>query len=415
MKTQLLIMIVAAVLATGCAREASHDDNGHAHDDHDEDVARGPHGGRLFTDDGMQLELRIMEEDGPPEFVAYLYDDDGERIAPGDATLHVTLDRFAGRRDEIAFASTGNLLRGDTEVREPHSFAATITLEKDGRTHHWTYDQVEYRVRLTAEAVERAGITVVDAGPGHIDVTVDSPGEVRLNTERMLVVRPRFPGVVSRLHQRLGDAVARGDTVATVQSNNSLTEYAITSPTKGTIVARSGMVGAAVDNATVLYTLADLSTVWVDFAIYPQHVGVIESGQPVTVTSATREDLVAEGTVSYVGPMLEQDTRVSYGRVVLDNAGGHWQPGLYVTVRAVVDHADVAVMVPDEAIVRSKFGPAVFIAEGSTFELQPVVTGRSDGVNTEIVDGIAAGTAVVASNTFLLKAELGRSEATHDH
>jgi cobalt-zinc-cadmium efflux system membrane fusion protein len=65
--------------------------------------------------------------------------------------------------------------------------------------------------------------------------------------------------------------------------------------------------------------------------------------------------------------------------------------------------------------VRSKFGPAVFIAEGSTFELQPVTTGRSDGVRTEIVDGIDAGTAVVASNTFLLKAELGRSEATHDH
>jgi cobalt-zinc-cadmium efflux system membrane fusion protein len=225
----------------------------------------------------------------------------------------------------------------------------------------------------------------------------------------------RFDGVVTRMHRRLGDVVARGDTLAHVHSNTSLTEYAITAPTKGTIVARSGMVGSAVDKETVLYTLADLSSVWVDFAIYPQHVGVIRRGQPVTVTSATRDDLVADGTVSYVGPLLEQDTRVSYGRIVLDNADGLWQPGLYVTVSAVVDHADVAVAVPEDAIVRSKFGPAVFVADGSSFEIQPVVTGRSDGTTTEIVGGIDAGMTIVVGNAYLLKAELGRSEATHDH
>jgi cobalt-zinc-cadmium efflux system membrane fusion protein len=415
MKRLILSLAAVALSLGGCSPDpgTEHARNGDDHDDHE--VARGPHGGRLFTSAGVQLELRIMEEDGPPMFVAYLYDAAAEPADPADASLSVTLDRFAGRRDEIAFAAAGNHLRGDTEVREPHSFVATINLEFGGAAHNWVWEQTEYRVQLTPESVDKASIEVAPAGPGHIDVRVESPGEVRMNTERMLVVRPRFPGVVTRMRQRLGDMVTRGDTLAYVQSNTSLTEYAITAPMKGTIVARSGMVGSAVENETVLYTLADLSTVWVDFAIYPQHVGVILRGQPVTVTSATRDDLAADGSVSYVGPLLEQDTRVSYGRVVLANPVGAWQPGLYVTVSAVVDHADVAVAVPEAAIIRSKFGPAVFLAEGSTFEIQPVVTGRTDGTTTEIVAGLDAGMSVVVSNAYLLKAELGRSEATHDH
>ena len=207
----------------------------------------------------------------------------------------------------------------------------------------------------------------------------------------------------------------KGEVLAVIQSNTSLTEYDITAPMAGHIVARTGMVGGAVDNGSVLYTLADLSSVWVDFAIYPQHVGIIKRGQPVTITAATRPDLVAEDKVSYVGPLLEADTRVSHGRIVLSNTDGLWQPGLYVNVTAVVDHADVAVSVPDEAIIRSKFGPAVFLSYGTAFEVQPVTPGRSDGVLTEIVEGLEAGSKIVVRNAYLLKAELGRAEATHDH
>jgi cobalt-zinc-cadmium efflux system membrane fusion protein len=217
------------------------------------------------------------------------------------------------------------------------------------------------------------------------------------------------------MRKRLGDSVREGEVLAVIQSNSSLTEYTITAPMVGNIVARAGMVGAAVDNQSLLYTLADLSSVWVDFAIYPQHVGLVMRGQPVTVQAATRADLVADSEVSYVGPLLEAETRVSQGRIELPNTDGRWQPGLYVNVTAVVDHADVAVSVPDEAIVRSKFGPAVFLSVGATFEIQPVTPGRSDGVLTEIVEGLEVGSIVVVKNAYLLKAELGRGEATHDH
>jgi cobalt-zinc-cadmium efflux system membrane fusion protein len=420
----LLLVAVVALLASvwGCSGGAGdhddHDDAGHAHDEsggHGVEAARGPNGGRLFTGDGIQLELNIEEEDRPPVFVARLYDENGEHLSPEGAILEVTLERFANRVDVIAFAAVANHLRGDMIVREPHSFEATITLQYAGKPYVFGFEQHEFRVELSQAAVDRAGIVSEAATAGHIDVQAGSTGEVLLNRERMLIVRPRFPGIVTAMRKRLGDTVEKGEVLAVIQSNTSLTEYEIIAPMAGHIVARSGMLGAAVDNVSVLYTLADLSSVWVDFAIYPQHVGVIRRGQPATVTAATRPDLAAEGEVSYVGPLLEQDTRVSYGRIVLPNEDLRWQPGLYVNVTAVVDHADVAVSVPENAILRSKFGPAVFIAHGTTFEIQPVTPGRTDGMRTEIVEGLEAGAMVVVKNAYLLKAELGRGEASHDH
>jgi cobalt-zinc-cadmium efflux system membrane fusion protein len=417
-----LIVVMGLLAAWGCARddrgggtEAGHEHGEQGDEAHGEEIARGPKGGRLFAANDLQLELSIEEEDGPPVFVAWLYDASGEPLSPEGAILRVTVRRLGNRIDVVSFRPMANHLRGDTVVEEPHSFAAKIEIEYNGENLEFGFEQHEFRVELLPEAVERAEIVTQPAGPAHIDVTVSSTGEIRLNRERMLIVHPRFAGVVTEMRKRLGDPVRSGEVLAVIQSNSSLTEYNITAPMAGSIVARSGMVGATVDNGSVLYTLADLSSVWVDFAIYPQHVGIVKRGQPVTVRAATQPDLVAESEVSYVGPLLEEDTRVSHGRIELPNPDGRWQPGLYVNVTAIVDHAEVAVSVPDDAIIRSKFGPSVFIADGATFEVQPVTPGRWDGKQTEIVEGLQAGDPVVVKNAYLLKAELGRAEATHDH
>jgi cobalt-zinc-cadmium efflux system membrane fusion protein len=165
----------------------------------------------------------------------------------------------------------------------------------------------------------------------------------------------------------------------------------------------------------VLYTVADLSSVWVDFAVYPQHVGHIRRGQEVRVSSSANGGLQTMGRVDYVGPLLEQDTRMSYARVVLSNPTGDWLPGLYVSVTVTVDRARVAAAVPEEAIVRTADGPAVFRAEGGTFVLQPITTGRTDGMFTEVTQGVLPGDSIVVRNAFLVKAELGKSSAGHDH
>jgi membrane fusion protein, heavy metal efflux system len=271
------------------------------------------------------------------------------------------------------------------------------------------------RVTLTPAAIHAGDIAWAAAGPRAIAVTVAAPGEVRLDAERVVQVRPRYAGVVHALPRRLGDRVRAGDLMAVLQSNESLAEYEVRAPLAGTVVARDVAVGQAVDGGDVLATIADLGAVWVDFALAPRVAGQVRAGQRALVRAVGDSTLRAEGRVDFVGPLLEQDTRVSHGRVVLANRDGRWSPGRFVDVTVTVERARVAVAVPDQALVRMAEGPAVFVAEGGAFALRPVRPGRGDGAWTEIVEGLAAGDSVVTRNAYLLKAELTKGEASHDH
>lgn len=408
-------LVAGIIVAAGCAKQTATDDHGHGATEAAHEEERGPQGGRLFSGDNVRLELVIAEDGIPPEFRAFLYDPKGRPLPPSEARLTVVLERFAGRRDSLLFRAEVEFLRSLESVVEPHSFTAHILLDWRGRRETWTYEQREGRVELRPEAVSGGNIETGFAGPRPIEVRILTPGEVHLNAERVVQIRPRFPGVVQSLAARLGDVVGVGERLAVVHSNESLTDYEIVAPMRGTIVARDVAVGQGVDHESVLYTIADLSTVWVDFALYPQLAAQVRRGQSVRIQMGSADSLTASGIISYVGPLLEQDTRVSYARIVLANTRGRWAPGLFVSAAITVDRFRAGVAVPEEAIVRTSRGPGVFRADGATFELQPVVPGRTDGTWTEIVEGLEPGARIVIRNAFLLKAELGKSEATHDH
>jgi len=261
-------------------------------------------------------------------------------------------------------------------------------------------------VVLSPESIRSAGITVGTAGPQPIDVAIELPGEIKLNTERSVDVRPTYPGRVTSMLVPLGSRVSRGQRLAEILSNESLSGYVVSAPMSGTVVARPASQGAAVDPGSVLYTVADLSTVWLDFPIYEQQLGRIHRGQQVRVRAAGGPTVTASGTVGYVGPVLDVDTRTTYGRVVLPNPDGRWQPGRLVTAVIVIERVTVPVAVPEDAIVRVGTGAAVFRADSSGFEVQPVTPGRSDGTTTEIVSGLERGARIVTRNAFWLKAEL---------
>ena len=261
-------------------------------------------------------------------------------------------------------------------------------------------------VTLAPEAVRSAAIVVGIAGAHEIEVTLELPGEIKLNAERSVDVRPTYSGRVTALHAVLGSSVARGQPLVEILSNESLSGYVVPAPMSGTIVARTASPGAAVDQGTVLYTVADLSSVWLDFPIYVQQLGRIRRGQRVHVRTEGGPAIAATGTISYVGSVLDVDTRTTYARVVLPNPDGRWQPGRLVTAVVVVERVTVPVAVPEDAIVRVGTSAAVFRADSSGFEVQPVTLGRSDGTTTEIVSGLERGARIVTRNSFWLKAEL---------
>ena len=198
------------------------------------------------------------------------------------------------------------------------------------------------------------------------------------------------------------------------QGENSLTRLEVRSPIDGVVIEKKVATGEAVGAEANIYVIADLTTVWAEVTIYPSDLNAVKLGQKVTVR-ATGIDAAAEGTIAYVGALVGEKSRTAKARITLRNPEQRWRPGLFVAVEVVQDETKVPVAVSVAAIQTLRDWKVVFARFGDVFEARPVELGRSDGKRVEIVKGLAPGASYAASNSFVLKADLGKAGASHDH
>lgn len=194
----------------------------------------------------------------------------------------------------------------------------------------------------------------------------------------------------------------------------TMARYEIRSPLDGVVLERNVTVGEAVTADEDIFSLGDLSAVWVDISVYAKDLGTVKVGQRATVVS-TDLGTEASGQVSYMGPLVGQDTRTAVARIVLPNSGSQWRPGLFVTVRLVRDSTTIPLVVAAEAIQTFRDWQVVFVKYGDWFEARPLELGRSDGQWVEVLSGLKAGDQYASANSFAVKAEIGKLGATHDH
>ena len=406
-----LVALLLLMGALGCGP----DDHGPGRDPHTEAASfeRGPHRGRWLEDGAFALELTIFEQGVPPEFRAFVYQDE-KPVDPSGVQLEVTLRRLGDRVDRIAFARRGDYLLGDRTVYEPHSFDAEVVARAGGREHRFEFSSYENRVTLAPEQLEAAGIAVATAEPTVIREHVVLNGRIAANEDALAHVMPRFPGVVRTVHKRLGDTVARGDLLATIESNESLQPFDLRAPLAGTVIAKDVSPGEFVSTERELFRIADLGTVWVDLDVYRRDFGRLRPGQPVRVDAGDGSP-PGESTLGYLSPIGSLNTQTLLARAVLPNPDRSWRPGLFVTAEVEVGASPVPVAVALDALQRLRDWDVVFLAAKDVFEAQPVEVGRRDATHAEIVSGLAAGQRYVAAGSFILKAEAGKSGATHDH
>ncbi|SAL77783.1 RND family efflux transporter MFP subunit [Caballeronia peredens] len=193
-------------------------------------------------------------------------------------------------------------------------------------------------------------------------------------------------------------------------SGGALNRYELRAPFDGTIVEKHITPGEAIAAETNVFTLSDLSTVWAEMAVPAQHLNDVRVGRDATVKAAAF-DSSSQGKISYVGALLGEQTRSAPARVVLPNPEGAWRPGMFVNVLVNAGRQSVPVAVSGDALQDIDGSPAVFVATPKGFVAQPVRTGRKDDRIVEVVSGLSAGQQYVASNSFVLKAELGKGSA----
>jgi len=271
----------------------------------------------------------------------------------------------------------------------------------------------EGAVKLTAEQIEAAGIQVIAAAPAKIRESMPLYGVISPNAERVRQVSARFPGAIRSVSKKVGDSVREGDTLAVIESNESLRSYSLTAPLSGVVTERNANPGEQAGDKS-LFTVADLSSVWVELSLFPRDVAKVRVGQKVRVKGADIPE-AGEGTVVYVAPFGSAANQTLSARVLLDNAERRWAPGLYVTAEVTLTEAQVPLAIRSLALQNHEGRTVVFVLDEDGFEPRDVKLGRNDGELTEVVSGMTAGEQYAAANSFILKAELGKGSAEHSH
>jgi cobalt-zinc-cadmium efflux system membrane fusion protein len=266
---------------------------------------------------------------------------------------------------------------------------------------------------LTLEQRKHAGLTLAQVGPANIHETLPLYGRIVPNAEREHAVAARFQGVVQKVTKQVGDPVQQGETLAVVESNESLKPYTINASLTGVVTQRDANVGEQTGDRT-LFVIGDYSTVWVDLAVFPGDLAKVRVGQKVQVENRSTS-VSGEGRIIAVSPVGSHASQTTTARVLLDNAQRQWVPGLFVNAEVVLSENAVPLTVSEQAVQIVEDRKVVFVAEGDGFEARPVVLGRGDGQVREVLRGLSAGESYVAANSFILKSELGKEGAEHGH
>ena len=411
----LIGALALSLLLVACGGQDDHADDGHEGDAHGAEApARGEHGGRLLAQDGITVELAIAESGTPPIWQAWLYRD-GRPLPATAGTVEVRLVRLGGVRETHTLVpqADGSLL-AKSVVGEPHSFDVEVIARVDGKDLRWTYDSYEGRTTIAKKIAEDSGIRVAPAQPGVIADEHEVQGLLTPVEGRVANIAARFPGPIRRLAANVGDRVRAGQALATVESNLSLTTYTVTTPISGVVLARNATVGGVAGEGATLFEVADLSSLWVDLHIFGADAQHIVPGVPVTVTRLS-DGVTAQTTLERVLPGTATASQSTVARATLANADGLWRPGSAVKARITVEQQPAALVVPVAALQTFRDWTVVFVRVGETYEIRPVELGKRDAERVEVLSGLKAGDQVVVEQSYLVKADIEKSGASHDH
>ncbi len=217
---------------------------------------------------------------------------------------------------------------------------------------------------------------------------------------------------------RLGLLGLSGEQVARLASASQISAaLSVRSPLDGTVTVRQANVGANVDSAMPMFTVADLSTVWVVGDLYEPDVPSVSVGRPIDVTFSALPDLALHSTISYIDPQLARETRTVKVRAEVDNGQAQLRLGMYAQMRIETIGGRTSPVVPKAALQTIGDHTVVYVVDPDRPDLfieRPIETGREAGDRIAVTSGVAIGESVVSSGSFFLRAErerLGQSAA----
>ncbi len=400
------LLIIAPLAACGSGSEPAADSGEAA------EPVKGPHNGRLLKDGDFAVEMTIFEDGVPPQFRVYPTKD-GKPVDAKTVQLTVTLKRLGGEVNTFPFKAEKDYLIGQGVVEEPHSFDVEVVAVENGKRHVWRYASPEGRTRITADAAKAGGIEIETVGPATIGETRELYGTVQLATTARSEIRGQFPGRIVSVTKQVGDTVKRGQLLARIESSESLQVYPVYSTVSGVVAERNGNPGdVTFDRA--LYVITDPAQTTVVFNIFPKDLGAIQPGMAVQVETMEGTAIAAARLGQYL-PDGNAEAGTALVRASVPNRGGRLRPGMALRGRVMINAVQVPLAVRTEALQRFRDFTVVFANYGQDYEVRMLELGRKSPEWTEVLSGIKPGTPYAAKGAFLIRADIEKSGASHDH
>jgi len=376
------------------------------------DYERGPHNGRMLREGNIAIEMTVFEDGVPAEYRLYAYRDD-KPLPPGEVQARVTIRRLDGETTTFAFRAEEEYLRGQGVLVEPHSFDVALSAIEGGRRHAWRFASYEGRTTITAAAARAAGIKIEQAGPATIGESIELIGRVELDPSATTEVGANYPGPVMAVYRNVGDRVGRGTLLARVESSDSLQTYSIFAPAAGIVTQRNTNVGD-IAGSEPMFVIADPSRTVATFPVFPRDMERVRPGQPVQIRGL--EGNRSQGsTIRDFLPLAEVATQATTARATLPNRDGFWRAGMSVRGQVTIDQRTVPLAVKTAGLQAFRDFTVVFAKVRDTYEVRMLDLGPRGPEWTEVKGGIKPGQPYVTEGSYIIKADIDKSGASHDH
>ncbi len=283
----------------------------------------------------------------------------------------------------------------------------------DDKENYQDHEGAEDIVKISDNSAKRAKISTQQASSQVIFSSIDLSGRIILNQNKIYDIKARFPGIVKTVRVKLGQFVKAGQTLATVESNDSLRVYSVTAPKSGIVLKRNTNIGNLAGEESI-FTIADLSSVWAEFHVFPQDIQKINEGQNVVVGNL-ENSIKGQGNISLILPTADSQSQTIIAIVELPNSKEEWRPGMYAEAKVQLLKTTVPIAVNRSAIQKMENETVIFIKDGEEYKSRHVTLGRGDEKYIEVLDGLEAGEEYVSQSSFIIKADILKFSAAHSH
>ncbi len=404
-----LMTFMAAILgvfALGLSQAASE-----GADDPGGQIEKGPNNGRMLRDGEFAIELAIFEDDTPPEFRVFPTMN-GHEITPEEVTTNVVLKRLGGIHDEISFFAEDNYLRGDMVIYEPHSFEVELSAKYQGKEYLWSYENFEGRVRIEDSIAKAMQISTEMVAPRQFDEKLEVYGKLTLPADASRNIRARFPGVIKSIHVTFGERVEKGQLLLSVEGNDSLQTYKIYSPIDGIITEQYVSTGEQALDQTLL-VITNQAELIAELEVFPSDQTKVHIGDPVTILGLASDKQVTSEILDALLKVNRNQAKIF--RAKIDNSSGLFAVGEFIKAHILIDSYQVVNAVKTTGLQGFRDFTVVYAKVGDQYEVRMLELGRVVEPWIEVLGGITTGTEYVSKNSYIIKADIEKSGASHDH